>query len=164
MSDAEFDLEETRLTGLGGWLIIVGFGLIITPIVIFNLLLTLHLPLFTDGSFALLASESSEYYVPGFSFIMSYEILGNLILILASFYLLILFFKKSKFFPSYYIYFRLFNVLFVVLDIIFAKIVFPEEPMFDPAIARDLFQVIVAAAIFIPYMLRSRRVKNTFIS
>lgn len=164
MSDAEFDLEETRLTGLGGWLTIVGFGLIVTPIVIFNLLLTEHLPLFTDGSFALLTSESSEYYVPGLSFIMSYEILGNLILIFASFYLLFLFFKKSKFFPSYFIYFRLFNVLFLALDIIFAKMIFPEEPIFDPTIARDLFQVILAAAIWIPYMLRSRRVKNTFIS
>ena len=96
--------------------------------------------------------------------IMSYEILGNLILIFASFYLLFLFFKKSKFFPSYFIYFRLFNVLFLALDIIFAKMIFPEEPIFDPTIARDLFQVILAAAIWIPYMLRSRRVKNTFIS
>lgn len=163
MSDSEFELEETRLTGLGGWLIIVGFGLMITPIVIFSTLLSEHLPLFTDGTFALLTSESSEFYIPGFSIIMSYEILGNLILIFASFYLLFLFFKKSKFFPSYFIYFRLFNVLYIVLDIILAKMIFPAEPMFDPSIARDLFQVILAAAIWIPYMLRSQRVKNTFI-
>lgn len=164
MSDSEFELEETKLTGLGGWLIIVGFGLMITPIVIFSTLLSEHLPLFTDGTFALLTSEISEHYIPGFSIIMSYEILGNLILIFASFYLLFLFFKKSKFFPSYFIYFRLFNVLYIALDIIFAKMIFPEEPVLDPSIARELFQVIFAAAIWIPYMLRSQRVKNTFIS
>ena len=163
MNDEELEREEIKLTGLGGWLFFVGLGLLISPISVCSVLLTEFLPLFSTEFFSSVTSEISEDYIPGYSFLISYEILGSLILIFASFYLLFLYFKQSKFFPSYYIYLRLFAVIHIALDIIFFKMIFPEEPMFDPSTARDLSQGILSAAIWIPYMLRSRRVKNTFI-
>lgn len=164
MSDADFEFEEPKITGLGGWLILVAIGLILSPFWIVSTLLTIHLPIFTDGTFALVTSTSSEYFTPGFSLLMSYEVLGNLILFFFIFYLLYLFFSKSKSFPLFFIYSRVGYLVFILLDIIFAKVVFPSETVFDPTTARELFQAIFGAAIWIPYMLRSKRVKNTFIS
>mgnify|MGYP001172127706 CR=1 FL=1 len=163
MNDADFEFKEPKIAGLGGWLILVAIGLILSPLLILNTLLTVHLPLLNDGTFNELTSSSSEYFIPGFSLVMSFEVLGNLTLFFFIFYLLYLFFSKSKSFPLFFIYYRVGYLVFILLDIIFVKMVLPGLPMFDAASVRELFSAIFSVVIWVPYILRSKRVKNTFI-
>lgn len=164
MNDSNFEVDNSELVGLRGWLILVGFSLIISPLLILYLLLTVHLPIFSDGTFALLTDSSNELYIQGFSPLLSFEILGNIIFIFTCIYLVILFFRKSKSFPVFFIYYRLGYCVFLTLDIIFAKMVFPSEIILDPITLRDLIGAYLGTIIWIPYMLRSKRVKLTFIS
>jgi len=155
--------KETELTGIGGWLIFPIIGLFISPFLIFFNFINLFLPIFTDETIALLTTKGSEYYVPGLSALLFFEILGNLLLLFGSIYLLVSLFKKFKSFPIHFIYFRLFLIVFLSLDLFFAYILFPSEPVFDLETSREFFRSIIATIIWVPYMLYSKRVKNTFV-
>ena len=163
MVDANFKEDHSDLVGLGGWLILIGIAIAISPFLILNTLLSNHLPILTDGTFALLTHPSSESYVPGFSLIMSFEMLGNIILMSTGFYLMVLFFKKSKTFPQVFIYYLIGNFLFLFLDSVFGVMVFPSSG-FDPETVGSLLGSLFGIAIWIPYLRRSIRVKLTFIS
>ena len=51
----------------------------------------------------------------------------------------------------------------VLLDALAIKMVLPNEPIFDPYTVKELFQSIIAASIWVPYMLISKRVEATFV-
>ena len=55
------------------------------------------------------------------------------------------------------------DLVFLSLDLFFAYILFPSEPVFDLETSREFFRSIIATIIWVPYMLYSKRVKNTFV-
>ena len=67
-------------------------------------------------------------------------------------------------FPRIFIFYRAAYALFICLNLVFAKLVFPSEVILDPLTLRELLGALIGAAIMIPYMLKSRRVKLTFIT
>lgn len=150
-------------SGLGGWLTLVGFGLIISPIRTGFLLSSIYMPIFQNGQIGVFIDSSSEYYSPRLFLLLSAEIIFNLLTIAGSLLLLYLFFNRKKAFPGWYIGLMIFSLLGIFVDALLSGFIFPEEPMFDPDTTSELIKAMVGAGIWIPYMLMSVRVKNTFI-
>ena len=149
-------------SGLGGWLVLVGFGTVLGPIIIFSHLNS-YLTIFNDGSYEMLTTPGSAVYTSFFGIFLWGEILCNALLFFAALYLILLFFSKKKLFPKLYIYVLVGSLIFVIIDALIAKQIFPSEPLFDAETTKILIRALLSSIIWVPYMLMSKRVKATFI-
>lgn len=161
-SNAEIAISQKqneRHRGLGGWLILVGFALIFSPLVLGMNCIDSYLPIFSDGTWEIITDPNSDAYDRLWAPIILGELILNFGILIASVYLIYLFFSKSKRFPSWFIGLRVVEWLIVVLDGLAASLVLPDEQIIDGEVIR----LLVVCLIWIPYMLRSKRVKATFV-
>lgn len=145
--------------GLGGWLALVGLGLIINPF-FYGYQTLSYFPLFNQ-----------TYDIPGYLTLLQFEFLIMFASFALSVYLLILYFKKKIKFPKYYILFLIGSAIWVVIDHIFLASLSPQTAQEQKAISDALSQnsgtigrSILAAIIWVSYMKKSKRVKATFIN
>ena len=155
--------DNSNLKGLGGWLILVGIGVVVGPFRLAAEFVPLYYSIFTDGTFEVLTTQGSEAYNPMWGPLLVFETIFNSLIILASCYLIYLYFSKHYLFPKVYITIVLFSLVFIPVDAWLASFVLPDEPMFDPATTKELAKTIFTAVIWVPYMLISKRVKVTFV-
>jgi hypothetical protein len=150
--------------GLGGWLILVGLSVILSPFILIAQVNQLYGEMleWEDGTWDLLTTPGTEYYIEGFAPLIIAELSVNLSLILFGFILVFLFFKKHYRFPKLYIYYLAIPLIIIPFDDHVASRVLDVEA-FDSEITKDYFQSWIAALIWIPYMLISKRVKSTFV-
>lgn len=155
--------DDIRLKGLGGWLILVGIGLVLTPIIYLVQIWIYQLqPLIDYGQFFVL--------FPALKTMLICELLVNLALFVFSLHVLALFFKMHHLFPQRFIIFYIAGIVVILLDFwavdAFLSPVF-FHAAFDGGIAREFLRELlppfISGAIWIPYMLMSRRVKMTFV-
>jgi hypothetical protein len=148
---------------LGGWLIFVGIAVIFSaPMMIIDFFAT-YLEVFSEGYLEILITPGSEAYNPFLALILIAEILTNIGLVLTWIFIAFLFFSKKKIFPKWFIGVLLFTLVFIIVDALAVKVVFPNEPMFDTQGSVELGRLLVYISIWVPYMLVSKRVKATFI-
>jgi hypothetical protein len=155
--------ENARYEGLGGWLILVGIGLVLSPLLLLVTLWTEFLPGFDPDRWRQMTDPDSEYYNQYWAPIFLAEFGVNILMLLLGLVLLWLFFTKSRFFPTLYIFATGFGLAFLMLDAFIVSQAFPDTPMFDEEFTRSLLRSSVGALIWISYMLVSKRVKATFV-
>ncbi|PXY03185.1 hypothetical protein DF185_03630 [Marinifilum breve] len=151
----EFQFGSVQDT-IGGWLAFVALGLYVTPISIIYLI-------YDSGYFSQAIWDSfitqygnQPFLAGGFYF---FELLYNLATIFFAIFLIVLMHQKRSTFPKLYIYFRV-----IVLVGLFADNILGAEIIGSDAIdTKELSRGIVGAAIWIPYMMKSKRVKETFV-
>jgi hypothetical protein len=143
--------------------VLVLLGLIGSPIRVAYFLLQTFPPIFRNGTWDALTTPGPAPYHPFWGPLLIGEIVINLGFIAFSIYLLYLFFRKSSRFPRAYILISIAGFAFVLTDALAAQIVLPEQPLLDADTARELGRSAISAAIWIPYMLFSKRVRNTFV-
>ena len=154
--------QKTEPSGLGGWLILPMLGLIFLPFKIGALLVTTHMPIFSEGYWDILTNSESEAYHALWAPLLTYEIIGNLIFILASVILLVFFFQKHHSFPKLMIIYLATNLVFVGIDFFAADLIPAVAAEPAPESTIELIRTLVGAAIWIPYFKNSVRVRNTF--
>lgn len=154
---------EKELKGLGGWLILVGIGVVIGPIRLLAVFIPLYFPMFSDGTWAALTTPSSAVYTPYFGAMLIAEMCFNSLMLLACLFLVFLFFTKNHLFPKVYIGIIAASLIFIPLDAWVVTAVFPDQSMFDPDTLKEFGRTLIAAVIWVPYMLVSKRVKATFV-
>jgi hypothetical protein len=150
-------------SGLGGWLILLGIGLVVSPVRITTILLQTFLPIFQDGAWEILTTPGSEVYHELWGPLIILEIVANTIFVLVGIALLVLFFRRSSRFPTLYVALAIGSLLFILLDSWLGTLPVQDEPMFDPETAREVGRALISAAIWVPYILISKRVRNTFV-
>ncbi len=154
--------SEAGPVGLGGWLILVGVGVCLAPIrLLFEL--RYYPDLFTDGTFAVLTDPGFEGYHPFWGPLILGELAFNVLMLLATLLLVGLFFTRHHWFPRFYILLLILSLLFIPIDIWLTTLVLPGEVVLDNDSLGQLVRLVVSSVIWIPYMLRSRRVRNTFV-
>lgn len=155
--------DKDNLKGLGGWLILVGLGVIISPLRLSYEFGPMYYSIFTDGSFEILTTPGTEVYHSLWGPLLIGEAFFNSLLLFASVYLVYLFFTKHYLFPKVYIAIVAFSFFFIPLDAWAGSFVIVDEPMFDPATTKEFIRTLVSAILWVPYMLVSKRVKMTFV-
>jgi len=156
------EVADTSPRGIGGWLILVVIGLVLTPFRVGYFLLTTHWPIFRDGAWPILTTPGTEAYHPLWGPLIVFEIVGNLGCIALAVIGLWLLLRKSRHAPRAVTGLLAWAALFGVIDY-FAGDLIPAvaaEP--DPNDLGQLARTLVSAAIWIPYFRLSRRVKATF--
>jgi hypothetical protein len=149
--------------GIGGWLILPMIGLILIPVLLTIDLFNTYLPIFTTGSWRALTDPESPAFHPLWKPVLLFEILGNITFIGYAVVLLVAFFLKFHRFPLMYIAFLILNVIFVASDLYLAQQIPAVAAQPNDAAVQSLTRAVVGAAIWIPYFLVSKRVKNTFV-
>ncbi|MGH7972539.1 MAG: DUF2569 domain-containing protein, partial [Limisphaerales bacterium] len=148
-----------ELGGLGGWLILVAINLIFTPLrVVYYLAHSLKS--FSPVAWHALTSPGGMAYNAAWGPLLTLELLGEMTVLTLSIFALVLFFQKRRAFPRWFIGLLVFNGTFVLADVFGAGLVKNLDP---EHVSKTVLQVVVASGIWIPYMLRSRRVKATFV-
>jgi hypothetical protein len=82
---------------------------------------------------------------------------------IALIYLIYLFITKSKNFPKLFIAIGVVSVIGLIVDSYLVTLVIASAELFDAETAKELAKTIVGYGVWIPYMLKSERVKNTFV-
>ena len=156
--------QENELQGLGGWLILVGIGVVIRPLILLATTVPVFLPIFLDGTWSALTTPGSELYHPYYFPLLLGEMIFNSIMLLALFYLIYLYFSKHYLFPRFFIAIMLASLIIVPIDSWFFTLIDPSEPVFDSDTTREFVRLLVSSVIWIPYMLVSKRVHATFVA
>jgi hypothetical protein len=145
--------------GLGGWLILPMLGLLIAPVAGVVLIAT-----YPD------LSDAWQYLTLGQSAFVIVEIAMNTVLLfVAPVALLFFMFKRWEIFPGWYMIWAAAVPIILIADALMSYAVFPEAyadgtaEVFDKETTRGILRSIFSAAVWIPYMMRSERVANTFV-
>lgn len=155
--------ENEELKGLGGWLILVGIGVVIAPIKMLVSYVPLYVSMFKDGTWRALTSVNSEAYNQFWAPLLIGEIIYNSIIFLGCTYLVYLYFTKHYLFPRLFIALMIVSLVFIPIDSWLVRIVLPNEPIFDADTTKEFARTLIGCIIWIPYILISKRVKLTFV-
>ena len=155
--------QAEQYKGLSGWLLLVGLGVIVSPIRLFALLATTYWPIFNDGTWSVLTTAGTASYHPLWAPLLLGEVAFNGLMFLAHLWLVVLFFTTSRLFPPVFIALVLSSLVFIPLDAWIVSFVLPDEPIFDPETVKEFGRSAATGLIWIPYLLLSKRVKATFV-
>ncbi len=158
---------DENLNGLGGWLILVRVGVVFAPVLLLFESVPSYFSLFIDGSWSALTEVGGRHYHSGWKPILLGGMILDALLFCALCYLAFLFFCSKRTFPKWFILLLVAKIALPFADAIFVKAAFADDPYILAKIPGpvdgDLVLAIVAAAIWIPYTLVSKRVEATFV-
>lgn len=135
------------LEGISGWLILIAISLVVTPLFVVRNAISIDLPVLGHGTL-------------GGSLVGLLFLVKDVAILSALILLNWLFYTKKRIFPKLMIAFHL-GVLGVhVLEHVADAALLPHSAV--PSLSRPVFGSLLSCAIWIPYLLISRRVKATF--
>jgi hypothetical protein len=147
--------------GLGGWLILVGIHHVARPFVFIATLVLLFPTVFNLEVWRGFTEPAGAQFHPYWKPVLLFELFSSVVLLIVSGLLLALFFRKRSVWPRTYAAFLLFVLAYMTLDFWFVQKI-PTSGASPDGNIRDLVQVVIAAAIWVPYCFVSKRVKATF--
>lgn len=162
--DVEPRVKDVRAKPIGGWLVIVAIGLVLTPLVLI-ITLVMEEGFYDAYTWATLWNTEGIQGKPNV-ILIAMELVINLVRIVFSTVLIVLFFERRSSVPRLMVILYASTLAFIVIDAIFAYAVNGDlyTSVDDVETVKDIFTTLVAAAIWIPYFLISDRVKNTFVN
>jgi len=156
--------SNPNLQGLGGWLILLGIGLLVAPFVRIHFLAKSGV-VYSTSSWRNITDPASGYdslLAP----ILLYELFFQLTLLVFSLLLVVLYFQKKRIFPTVLIAYLLFQFVAFTVDEVLVRtrsgkaVTSNVRPPAAPAMAQTLAPLIVWGL----YVSRSKRVKMTFLN
>ncbi|NIS81888.1 MAG: DUF2569 family protein [Anaerolineales bacterium] len=155
---------EPKYKNIGGWLILVGIGLVITPFIRALIIYNDLLPAFSNDIWSVLTTPGMAAYHPLWAPLLIFELLGNVLFGLATIILLVYFIRKMRSFPQLYIIFLLAQMGFILVDFVLAnQIPFVRQSGVGIS-ARQIFEAFIWPLVWIRYFLVAERVKGTFVN
>jgi hypothetical protein len=155
MTEAVTTAQAAEPVGIKGWLILPAIGTILSPI--YLTLSFIKLVPTLENVWAARAGLSAGLFV-----FVIVETVFNVVFILGWLAAVVLLVLKSPYYPKAYVALMGGMVVFLVVDMIVSSGGYNHQPEYDEIIA--LVRTILVAGIWMPYMLLSKRVKNTFVA
>ncbi len=146
--------------GFGGWLILPMIGLVLSPFRMAVQFFTDLWPVFKPDVWRQLNDASLPGHQPMLPTMIIVESVVNVAMLVFTLALVWYFFTKSRHTPRLYI---VWLVLLVVIQVVDSALVSSLGVPIDKDSMRDLIRSVITSAIWIPYFLVSKRVKNTFV-
>lgn len=140
-------VQEKQLKGFSGWLVLPAFGTCVSPLIIMSSVY--------DEYQALMDLISTRFVWLGVVSVALCVI--HLVISLAALYFMI---KKDRRYPMTYVAMMLFAVLYSLLMVVWVS----SYNIDTSEIAKGMARAIGISSVWVPYMLVSKRVKNTFIN
>lgn len=142
--------------GLEGWLIVVGIGIVVRPVIsAYNL--TTFGYIFDTKSWSVLTVPGQATYNPFWAPVLLADLFFAVTMLAFSILLLILFFQKRISFPLFMVIFLITQFVISIIEALLMTQI--PEGEFSSA---DIGRQIVFLCIWIPYFFRSHRVAATF--
>ena len=154
--------KEAELAGIGGWLILPMLGLISIPIRMGFFLVTDVAPLFSEETWEAVTTPGSEVNLPLGIALLVFEILCTSCLMIYSIVVMVLFFKRHYLVPKLMIIIYAVSLSYAVVDFSVAFLISDVAIEVASELLKEFIRPFFHAAIWIPYFLKSRRVRNTF--
>lgn len=148
---------------IGGWLIFVALGLIFASLRVLLFTLRDVVPVFAPQTWSVLTTPTSAAYHPLWAPLLIGELVGNLFFVFFGVILVVLLFQKRKFFPKLAIIYLLTNLGFVVADFFLAGLIPAVAQQDNTSAMTEVFRSVAGACIWVPYFIKSKRVKSTFV-
>jgi Protein of unknown function (DUF2569) len=145
--------------GIGGWLLLPLLGLIVSPMRVAAESVKTFSPLFQDGvsGFAGVVAANGPLGA-----LLVFELAANVALFVYPLSILPFFFRRSWRVPTLMIAWYAAMAVINTVDLLWVTAL--DSGDFDTAAGgREVFRSMVGAAIWIPYFIKSVRVRNTFV-
>jgi hypothetical protein len=157
-------VKLTKYEKIGGWLILVGFGVITSPIRLAKAI-SENLPAYETATWDALTTPGTEAYHPMWERLLVFEMLGNISFFIFSLVIAIYFFKKKSQLPRLLIVFMVANLLFMIADYSLGASIpyLKNDASFVSEARQETIKMAMGCLIWIPYFLISKRVKGTFV-
>ena len=110
-----------------------------------------------------LTNPDSSYYHSMWKPFIVFETVANIIIAGVIVGLLVMLYSKKKQFPKWMIVFLVGNLLLMMVDYGMALQLPVFQQVDDGSAAADIVRSMIYSCIWIPYFLRSKRVRNTFV-
>lgn len=148
--------------GIGGWLVLVAIGLVARPVVSVVSLVRMA-PALSAEAWAGLTAPGGSAFHPLWAPLLLFEVAANVALAVADVLLAVLFFQRRRAFPRGFIALLVAQVVVALVDLAGTAAVPGDGAGSSAAQVRLVVSTLVASAVWIAYLLRSRRVKLTFV-
>lgn len=152
--------SDAALTGLGGWLVLVGIAVVIRPIRIVAELWPSFPTYVNLDTWQVMTTSTSAAFQPSYAIIAPTEMVLNLVLMISSILLVALFFKRRKIFPRVMIAYLAFELATVIFECWATQELGAKAE--SAQAYSNLLRGFLSCAVWIPYFCVSRRVKLTF--
>jgi len=156
---------DPHLEGLGGWLILLGFGLL-SGILVRLGQLAKTVPVFSSERWQTLTNSASPTYNALMPPALLLELFTTITLFLMTILLVVTFFQKKRVFPMLFVTLLLFQLLAHALDVLLIYRMHQNSVLThtEAASAAALAPMLLALILWGLYISRSRRVKLTFVN
>jgi hypothetical protein len=154
-------LSVARPLPIGGWLILPEIGLTVTPFILIYQIISAGY--YNQNDLLTIIQSGSEYTLE-LLILFAFTLVSNLLILVYTILVAVLFFKRRTSVPRLITYLYGINLAFLLLILVIYHTILPVEiaSAGSGITERDIFQAILGAAIWIPYFMRSKRVKETF--
>lgn len=155
--------QQQNLKGIGGWLIFVAIGIVVSPLVKITSLYKVYATFFNYKKWVMITNFDAIHHLH-LSYVIAGEFIVNCIMLLLLLYLAYLFFTTKKSFPKYYVGVVITSLLVIVGDTFVVHLYTQQNEIFDRATIENIMRILIPGMIWIPYVLNSERVRATFVN
>jgi hypothetical protein len=161
-------MDSNHLRGIGGWLILVLIGMLFSFLSV-TVSLFDSMKMFQPDVWHVITTYGTGAYHPLFGPWAIYEVILNTFVIVFTICLLILMYRRSRIFPKFMIFYFISAIFFQGIDFYLSYIVLTDLPKVADTLGvypdfKGTMRAIVQSAVWVPYFLKSKRVKATFIN
>ncbi|MDQ0170638.1 DUF2569 domain-containing protein [Paenibacillus tundrae] len=161
--EQKVDYRPLGISGLGGWLVLVQIGLYLTMIMVLIQLFQYSLTALNPVTWQILTSDQSSFYHPWWGAIIIFEVTYNVLFFIFSIVTLVMFYRKKSVFPRLMIIFYSISLAVSIIDYLLLLQIPIARELEDGSGLTGIVRLVITCAIWIPYFIKSERVRNTFI-